>query len=528
MVLNDFKIIKFIGKGSYGSVYKVFRKSDEKEYAMKEVNIKPMSQKEREEAVNEIRLLASVRHPYIIGYYEAFCEGDKIYIITEYAEAGDLSRKIKRYKARNQAFDEEMIWSYFVQLCLGLRALHQTNILHRDLKTQNIFLMNDEVIKIGDLGVAKLLKEGNAQTQVGTPYYMSPEIWKNRPYDKKSDIWSLGCLLYEMVTFRHPFESNSWKGLANKVLKGQYQEIGTNYSTEMRDLVRCLLVTDPLRRPSVAEIMNMPAVSKRMHLLPPANPPNVPGPKADLLATIQVPRDLGKLRMRLPASNYPDSKCGTPVMTPLAPHHQVSTAASDPYPFSSNRPRLDAPSPYVRHSADSDVVNRYPIPVPPPPRLALVHEENENVAARLPRLSNNRPTQENLRPTPPNPRYPNDARYPSEAVRLPVIQSSPGKLQPTGAPSMFPSRDPYPPPRDPYVGGLGLPRDAYMAAILSRDKVPSKDVVIPPGPVPKLYPNSNNGYRGSGLPSIAPPRPYACAPPQGPRYEGMSRPWRVC
>eukprot|EP00741_Cyanophora_paradoxa_P020945 tig00021319_g20220.t1 len=308
MTLADFKIIKFIGKGSYGSVYKVLRKSDEKEYAMKEVNIKPMSQKEREEAVNEIRLLASVANPFVIGYYEAFSEGDKIFIVTEYAENGDLGRKIKRCKAKNEYFDENLIWSYFLQLCSGLKALHNLNILHRDMKAQNIFLMSNDMIKIGDLGVAKLLKEGNAQTQVGTPYYMSPEIWKNRPYDKKSDIWSLGCLLYELITYRHPFESNSWKGLANKVLKGQYQEIPGHYSAELRDMVRCLLVTDPLRRPAVNEILQMPAVQRRMHLLPiPDGYVGVPVDRSNssLLDTIKVPRNLDKLRSRLPASNYP-------------------------------------------------------------------------------------------------------------------------------------------------------------------------------------------------------------------------------
>mmetsp|Transcript_16830 Transcript_16830/g.27674 ORF Transcript_16830/g.27674 Transcript_16830/m.27674 type:complete len:473 (-) Transcript_16830:374-1792(-) len=343
MSLAGFKILKFIGKGSYGSVYKVLRKSDDKEYALKEVNIKPMSQKEREEAVNEIRLLASINSPFVIGYYEAFCEGDKIYIVTEYAENGDLSRKVKKYKSKGQTFDESLVWSIFWQLCTGLRALHQLNILHRDMKSQNIFLMSDDTIKIGDLGVAKLLKEGNAQTQVGTPYYMSPEIWKNKPYDKKSDIWSLGCLLYEMATFRHPFEATSWKGLAQKVLKGTYMDVGPGYSNDIKDMIKLLLVTEPSKRPSIGEIMQMPCMVQRQHLLPKIDLPdyhavNAPNPNLhpsgqhDLLDTIKVPRDLQKLKQRLPAANYPEvAKSGTPLSA-------VSESKNAPLPPLSEKP----------------------------------------------------------------------------------------------------------------------------------------------------------------------------------------------
>jgi NIMA (never in mitosis gene a)-related kinase len=153
-------------------------------------------------AVVQVRILASVHHQMVIRYFDAFIEADKLYIVTELAKGGDIGAKIKRHLSRKELMNEEMIWGFFIQICQGLKSLHKANILHRDIKAQNIFLVSAREVKIGDLGVAKMTKGGMAHTQIGTPYYMSPEIWRNRPYNKKSDIWSLGCLLYELASLR--------------------------------------------------------------------------------------------------------------------------------------------------------------------------------------------------------------------------------------------------------------------------------------------------------------------------------------
>jgi NIMA (never in mitosis gene a)-related kinase len=205
--IKDFKIDKFLGKGSYGAVYKCVRQSDGLPYAMKQINTRNMSQKERQDAVNEIRILASVVNAYIIRFCEAFVEDDMLYIITEYANHGDLFKRLQRLKQRHQSLPEDACWIYFIQLLLGVQALHKNNILHRDLKSANVFLASHNRLKIGDLGVAKLLKaqEAYAKTQIGTPYYVSPELWKNKPYNSKSDVWALGCLLYEMIELKPPF-----------------------------------------------------------------------------------------------------------------------------------------------------------------------------------------------------------------------------------------------------------------------------------------------------------------------------------
>ena len=135
-------------------------------------------------------------------------------------------------------------------MALGLHYMHASRVLHRDLKTQNIFLLGNGRLVLGDLGVSKVL-EGTmdfAQTSVGTPYYMSPEIFKNKPYNHKSDIWALGCVLYEMTTLSHAFDANSLNGLACKIIKGRYPPIASRYSRHLRELVGAMLSTSP--RPS--------------------------------------------------------------------------------------------------------------------------------------------------------------------------------------------------------------------------------------------------------------------------------------
>lgn len=309
--LKDFKDLKLIGKGSFGRVFRAIRPSDNTEYAIKEVNIKVMPQREREDAVNEVRILASVQHQMVIRYFDAFIEQDKLYIVTELARGGDIGAKIKRHSARKELMSEEMIWGFFIQICQGLKNLHKANILHRDIKAQNIFLVTAREVKIGDLGVAKLTKCGMAHTQIGTPYYMSPEIWRNRPYNKKSDIWSLGCLLYELASLKHPFEARDEKSLAQKVLLGNYAPIPSQYSPELQAMVKMLLVVDPNRRPSIDDILSHPYTQARIadasvkaSILD--SPP--PSARGLFVSTIRVPRQLSQLQSQLPASKYPSNK----------------------------------------------------------------------------------------------------------------------------------------------------------------------------------------------------------------------------
>ena len=166
-------------------------------------------------------------------------------------------------------YTEDQILDWFVQMALAIKHIHDRKILHRDLKTQNIFMTQSGQIKIGDFGIARVLQHTYdcAQTAIGTPYYLSPEICQEKPYNQKSDIWSLGCILYEMVTLRHAFDANSMKGLVLKILRGNYPAIPSMYSQDLKDLVADMLVKDPAKRPSMRKILEKEFLSKRISKL---------------------------------------------------------------------------------------------------------------------------------------------------------------------------------------------------------------------------------------------------------------------
>lgn len=122
----------------------------------------------------------------------------------QYADGGDLFEEITQRKKLKDPFRQEEIWSILIQICSGLNALHKLKIIHRDLKSANVFMNKNKQIKLGDMNVSKIGQL--CVTQTGTPFYASPQIWKDIPYDYKSDIWSLGCVIYEAITFQPPFK----------------------------------------------------------------------------------------------------------------------------------------------------------------------------------------------------------------------------------------------------------------------------------------------------------------------------------
>ena len=231
--MNDFEIITKLGEGAYSVVYKVKRIVDNQIYALKKVKLLNLSEKEKLNALNEVRILASVKSNFVISYKEAFFDekDSTLGIVMEYADKGDLYQRIVEHKKAAMFLEESDIWRIFIQLVKGLRALHDLKILHRDLKSANVFIFSDGSAKLGDLNVSKVARRGLGYTQTGTPYYASPEVWKDQPYDNKSDIWSLGCVLYEMITLRPPFRAENMEGLYNKVIKGQYNKIPERFSS---------------------------------------------------------------------------------------------------------------------------------------------------------------------------------------------------------------------------------------------------------------------------------------------------------
>ena len=307
MSLKNFELGRELGKGAFGSVRLVTRKEDKKVYAMKSVFIGKLDNKEKEAALNEVRILASLSHPNIIGYKEAFYDEKSrtLNIVMEYADDGDISHKIKENLKRRLRFDESTLWEWIIQLLEGLKYLHDNKIMHRDLKCANIFLMKNGQLKIGDLNVSKLAKNNMAHTQTGTPFYLSPEIWKDLPYDYKCDIWSVGCIIYELCTSRPPFRGTSMKELSHNVLTGYYLPI-SGFSNDMREIIAKMLVVDPKRRASTDELLNCEIIKKRIKSS--KNEIISQGiksaKKANLIKTIKLPRNMNDINSALPHNRY--------------------------------------------------------------------------------------------------------------------------------------------------------------------------------------------------------------------------------
>lgn len=177
-----------------------------------------------------------------------------------------MSFHIKRKLQKNERFTETEIFNWFVQLCLALEYIHGRKVLHRDLKSQNVFLTGNNTVKLGDFGISRVLENTNAgaQTVVGTPYYMSPEICQNQPYTYKSDVWALGCVLYELCTLKHAFSADNLLGLVYKIVQDKHEPIPDCYSKELQELIHALLNKNAHERPSVAQILQTPVVRRKM------------------------------------------------------------------------------------------------------------------------------------------------------------------------------------------------------------------------------------------------------------------------
>ena len=257
---------KRIGEGSFGTAYLVRSKGTGAHYVMKRINFSRMTEKEKDEAMREVEVLAKMQHPYIVAYKESFQHDKNLYIVMDYCEGGDLYTVIREHAQKGRYFSEDLILNWFVQICLALKHVHDRKILHRDIKSQNIFLTKGNNVKLGDFGIAKILKNtvDLAKTCIGTPYYLSPEICENKPYNNKSDIWALGCILYEMAALKHAFVAGNMKNLIVKIIRGSYPQLPSHYSGDLRNLVQQLFRRNPQERPSINIILKRTFISKRI------------------------------------------------------------------------------------------------------------------------------------------------------------------------------------------------------------------------------------------------------------------------
>ena len=359
--LNDFTIGLMLGRGSFGSVYSCVRKQTSKKYVIKQINVQILSSEEQRDAVKEVRLMASLNHQNIVHYYDSFIDGKLLNIVMGLCDGGDLQEFLKKRNKQNK-IKEPLVWHLFIQICKGMAYMHSKRILHRDLKTANIFLSNTNdpkrpKVKIGDLGVARVLDNSSsfAQTMVGTPYYLSPELCEDKPYNNKSDVWALGCVLYEMCSLTHPFEANNQGALILKIVRGKYPSLSTDeYSGALRHLVTCLLSRSPMRRPTVQQVLDLEVVrswAARLRLDLP-NAPTRSKSKSKASSREHSPRTSGERSPRLQSDSATASTSTVATTTTTT----TATAAS-----ATNQNQHRRPPRRIKRNRDTNTRRRVPI-----------------------------------------------------------------------------------------------------------------------------------------------------------------------
>ena len=261
----NYKNIEIIGQGMYGKVYKSLNINENKYYAIKRLNFKDISEKERINIEREVNLLKELKHPNIVLYKDSFVDENNYYnIVTTFCEGGDMYKTL--FKENQSYFEEETIINWIVQLLLGLSYIHDKKIVHRDIKTKNIFIQKKNILRIGDFGIAKLFGQTQTMTKiVGTPLYMAPECFKhNNKYSYKSDIWSLGCCIYEMCNLKHAFEGNFYPAISVKILEGKRLPLNKIYSEDLKKLVDSMLDLNYNHRPNISNIFKRPFIKKKV------------------------------------------------------------------------------------------------------------------------------------------------------------------------------------------------------------------------------------------------------------------------
>ncbi|XP_032264604.1 serine/threonine-protein kinase Nek11 isoform X6 [Phoca vitulina] len=303
LIARRYVLQQKLGSGSFGTVYLVSdkkAKQGEELKVLKEISVGDLNPNETVQANLEAQLLSKLDHPAIVKFHASFVEQDNFCIITEYCEGRDLDCKIQEYKEAGKTFPESQIIEWFIQLLLGVDYMHERRILHRDLKSKNIFLKNN-LLKIGDFGVSRLLMGSCdlATTLTGTPHYMSPEALKHQGYNTKSDIWSLACILYEMCCMNHAFTGSNFLSIVLKIVEGDTPSLPKRYPRELNAIMEwygkkyivteailnctyilvhlknnfllkhySMLNKSPSLRPSAMEILKIPYIDEQLqHLM---------------------------------------------------------------------------------------------------------------------------------------------------------------------------------------------------------------------------------------------------------------------
>ena len=267
--MDQYKVLSFIAKGSFGKVYKIMSNKDNKTYALKKIELMLIDKYSKESILTELKLLLFHDHPYLLGAIDIFIEENALHIVTPFAKRIDLRNYIKVYKKHNAQISEKKIWKILCEIIISTSYLHDYSIIHRDIKTQNILFENNYDIFLADFGVSKILPPTkiHTNTQIGTPFYLSPEVINGNRYTTSTDVWAIGCVLYELMYGQMPYEAQNLYQLYYKIKNNNVVYPVSNYSCELVDLLKELLNKNEYRRPNLNNILSRNFIKQKIDYL---------------------------------------------------------------------------------------------------------------------------------------------------------------------------------------------------------------------------------------------------------------------
>ena len=292
---RGFNLRRQIGSGAFSKVYKAIQIKDGQDVAIKVISMANLGQSRVASCLKEIQVLSQINHPLIVKYFDSFfdSENNRLFIVTEYLGGGDLSRHVQRLKDDKQTLPEEVIWRFALQAFLAMRWLHDQCVVHRDIKPANLFLSRDlRNIKVGDLNTCtKVDQHQMTKTITGTPNYLAPEVYGNKGYNKKCDVFSMGCVIYEMAALKKTFPGDSMDSISKKIRNGFYDPLSSRYSRELNVLVSCCLIMDFRKRPSFKGLLEMKVIRDKIKMFDDIRSIKVNAPKITW-EKLTIPSDL--------------------------------------------------------------------------------------------------------------------------------------------------------------------------------------------------------------------------------------------